>query len=107
MTRLSARAAIASLADPGSFVELPVPPRESPADGPLAWSGYDDSRARAELRTGERESVVTGTVRIGGHEATLISFEFGFLGGRWASAPETGSKPRTAMLARTGSPWCP
>ncbi|MFJ9075763.1 carboxyl transferase domain-containing protein [Streptomyces sp. NPDC102278] len=80
-TRLSARAAIASLADPGSFVELPVPPRESPADGPLAWSGYDDSRARAELRTGERESVVTGTVRIGGHEATLISFEFGFLGG--------------------------
>ncbi|MCY0918238.1 acetyl-CoA carboxylase [Streptomyces sp. H27-G5] len=81
MTRLSARAAIASLADPGSFVELPVPPRESPADGPLAWSGYDDSRARAELRTGERESVVTGTVRIGGHEATLISFEFGFLGG--------------------------
>ncbi|MER6389339.1 carboxyl transferase domain-containing protein [Streptomyces sp. NPDC001523] len=81
MTRLSARAAIASLADPGSFVELPVPPRESPADGPLAWSGYDESRARAELRTGERESVVTGTVRIGGHEATLISFEFGFLGG--------------------------
>ncbi|MER6515395.1 carboxyl transferase domain-containing protein [Streptomyces sp. NPDC001553] len=81
MTRLSARAAIASLADPGSFVELPVPPRESPVDGPLAWSGYDESRARAELRTGERESVVTGTVRIGGHEATLISFEFGFLGG--------------------------
>ncbi|MGI5449624.1 carboxyl transferase domain-containing protein [Streptomyces sp. CA-243310] len=81
MTRLSARAAIASLADPGSFAELPVPPRESPADGPLAWSGYDASRARAELRTGERESVVTGTVRIGGHEATLISFEFGFLGG--------------------------
>ncbi|MGW6972746.1 carboxyl transferase domain-containing protein [Streptomyces sp. NPDC054952] len=81
MTRLSARAAIASLADPGSFVELPIPPRESPADGPLAWSGYDESRARAELRTGERESVVTGTVRIGGHEATLISFEFGFLGG--------------------------
>ncbi|MER5774691.1 carboxyl transferase domain-containing protein [Streptomyces sp. NPDC002039] len=81
MTRLSARAAIASLADPGSFVELPVPPRESPADGPLAWSGYDESRARAELRTGERESVVTGTVRVGGHEATLISFEFGFLGG--------------------------
>ncbi|MFD5890837.1 carboxyl transferase domain-containing protein [Streptomyces sp. NPDC060334] len=81
MTRLSARAAIAYLADPGSFVELPVPPRESPVDGPLAWSGYDESRARAELRTGERESVVTGTVRIGGHEATLISFEFGFLGG--------------------------
>ncbi|MGW7461269.1 carboxyl transferase domain-containing protein [Streptomyces sp. NPDC054797] len=80
-TRLSARAAIASVTDAGSFTELPCPRRESPADGPLAWAGYDDSRARAAERTGEQESVVTGTARIGGREATLISFEFGFLGG--------------------------
>ncbi|MCX5014071.1 acetyl-CoA carboxylase [Streptomyces sp. NBC_00555] len=80
-TRLSARAAIASVTDPGSFTELPSPPRTSPADGPLAWTGYDASRARAEARTGERESVVTGTARIGGREAAVISFEFGFLGG--------------------------
>ncbi|MFB6617055.1 carboxyl transferase domain-containing protein [Streptomyces sp. NPDC085524] len=80
-TRLSARAAIASVTDPGSFAELPAPRRESPPDGPLAWEGYDDSRARASGRTGEQESVVTGTARIGGHEAALVSFEFGFLGG--------------------------
>ncbi|MFI5617588.1 carboxyl transferase domain-containing protein [Streptomyces sp. NPDC051567] len=82
-TRPSARAAIASVADPGSFTAFPAPhpPRKSPPDGPLAWTGYDDSRARAAGRTGEEESVVTGTVRIGGHEAALISFEFGFLGG--------------------------
>uniref|UniRef100_A0AAU2JP61 Acetyl-coenzyme A carboxylase carboxyl transferase subunits beta/alpha n=1 Tax=Streptomyces sp. NBC_00049 TaxID=2903617 RepID=A0AAU2JP61_9ACTN len=80
-TRLSARAAIASVADPGSFAELPAPRRESPADGPLAWSGYDASRARAAERTGEQESVVTGTALVGGREATVISFEFGFLGG--------------------------
>lgn len=80
-TRLSARAAIASVADPGSFAELPSPRRESPPDGPLTWAGYDDSRARAAARTGEQESVVTGTARIGGSEATVISFEFGFLGG--------------------------
>lgn len=80
-TRLSARAAIASVSDTGSFTELPAPGRESPADGPLGWTGYDDSRARAAERTGERESVVTGTARIGGREATVISFEFGFLGG--------------------------
>lgn len=80
-TRLSARAAIAALADPGSFAELPAPPRESPDDGPLGWTGYDASRARATARTGERESVVTGTARVGGREATVISFEFGFLGG--------------------------
>ncbi|MFD3720605.1 carboxyl transferase domain-containing protein [Streptomyces sp. NPDC058674] len=81
-TRLSARAAIASLADPGSFAELPVPQGESPPDGPLAWAGYDDTRARATQRTGEHESVVTGTARFGGGgRAVVISFEFGFLGG--------------------------
>ncbi|MET3983660.1 carboxyl transferase domain-containing protein [Streptomyces sp. PvR034] len=80
-TRLSARAAIDSVADPGSFAELPVPERESRPDGPLGWEGYDDSRARAAARTGERESVVTGTARVGGRETALISFEFGFLGG--------------------------
>ncbi|MGW8781796.1 carboxyl transferase domain-containing protein [Streptomyces sp. NPDC055796] len=80
-TRLSARAAIASVTDPGSFAELPAPQRESAPDGPLAWAGYDDSRARATARTGEEESVVTGTALIGGRQAALISFEFGFLGG--------------------------
>ncbi|MFE2141996.1 carboxyl transferase domain-containing protein [Streptomyces sp. NPDC059456] len=80
-TRLSARAAIASVTDPGSFAELPSAQRESAPDGPLAWAGYDDSRARATVRTGEQESVVTGTALIGGRQATVISFEFGFLGG--------------------------
>ncbi|MEU9176650.1 carboxyl transferase domain-containing protein [Streptomyces sp. NPDC048550] len=80
-TRLSARAAIASVTDPGSFTELPDPHRESAPDGPLTWAGYDDSRARAAARTGEEESVVTGTALIGGRQAALISFEFGFLGG--------------------------
>ncbi|MFD9337278.1 carboxyl transferase domain-containing protein [Streptomyces sp. NPDC060028] len=80
-TRLSARAAIASVTDPGSFAELPAPQRESAPDGPLGWSGYDDSRERAAARTGERESVVTGTALLGGRRATVISFEFGFLGG--------------------------
>ncbi|WP_030160555.1 carboxyl transferase domain-containing protein [Streptomyces sp. NRRL S-244] len=80
-TRLSARAAIASVTDPGSFAELPSPQRESAPDGPLAWAGYDDSRARATARTGEQESVVTGTALIGGRQAAVISFEFGFLGG--------------------------
>ncbi|MFJ3171047.1 carboxyl transferase domain-containing protein [Streptomyces roseus] len=80
-TRLSARAAIASVTDPGGFAELPAPHRDCAPDGPLAWAGYDDSRARATARTGEEESVVTGTALIGGHPATVISFEFGFLGG--------------------------
>ncbi|MFF5444771.1 carboxyl transferase domain-containing protein [Streptomyces sp. NPDC012888] len=80
-TRLSARAALDSVADPGTFAELPVPLDEDATDGPLAWAGYAESRERAAARTGERESVVVGTARIGGRAAVLVSFEFGFLGG--------------------------
>ncbi|MGR4879162.1 carboxyl transferase domain-containing protein [Streptomyces sp. LARHCF249] len=113
-TRLSARAAIASVTDPGSFTELPPPASTSTADGPLAWTGYDDSLARARARTGERESVVTGTARIGGREAALISFEFGFLGGSlgertgdrleaaYAHAREHGL-PLVSLIATGGS----
>ncbi|MDJ0383891.1 carboxyl transferase domain-containing protein [Streptomyces sp. G-G2] len=99
-TRLSARAAIASVADPGSFAELPAPARESRPDGPLGWDGYGDSRARAAARTGERESVVIGTARVGGRETALISFEFGFLGG--SLGEHTGDRLEAAYThART------
>ncbi|MCK8431930.1 acetyl-CoA carboxylase [Streptomyces sp. D2-8] len=79
--RLSARAVVTALADDGTFAELPAPTRQSRPDGPLAWPGYDASRARAAERTGEQESVVCGTARVGGIRAVLIAFEFGFLGG--------------------------
>ncbi len=63
------------------FTELPSAPRESEPDGPLAWQGYDASRARAAERTGEEESVVWGRAGVGTSAAVLIAFEFGFLGG--------------------------
>ncbi|MEU9152297.1 carboxyl transferase domain-containing protein [Streptomyces sp. NPDC048417] len=79
--RLSARQFLDLVADPGTFVELPSPVRESGPDGPLGWHGYDASRARAAERTGEEESVVVGTACVEGTAAVLIVFEFGFLGG--------------------------
>ncbi|MFD9938080.1 carboxyl transferase domain-containing protein [Streptomyces massasporeus] len=79
--RLSAREVVTALADDATFAELPAPARQSRPDGPLAWPGYDDSTARAAERTGEQESVVCGTARVGGVRAVLIAFEFGFLGG--------------------------
>ncbi|MBX9366154.1 carboxyl transferase domain-containing protein [Streptomyces sp. WAC04114] len=79
--RLSAREVVTALADDATFAELPAPARQWRPDGPLAWPGYDDSRARASERTGEQESVVCGTARVGGVRAVLIAFEFGFLGG--------------------------
>ncbi|WP_030606153.1 carboxyl transferase domain-containing protein [Streptomyces fulvoviolaceus] len=77
--RATAREVIALVAD--DFGELPYPERQSKPDGPLAWRGYDASRARAAERTGEEESVVCGTAHVEGTRAVLISFEFGFLGG--------------------------
>ncbi|WP_199434369.1 carboxyl transferase domain-containing protein [Qaidamihabitans albus] len=65
-----------------AFAEFPsedVP--ESGVDGPIGWRGYDEARARAGQRTGERESVVCGIGKVGDIEAVLIAFEFGFLGG--------------------------
>jgi acetyl-CoA carboxylase carboxyl transferase subunit beta len=77
--RLSARDALALVTD--DFTELPGPARQSRPDGPLAWQGYDASRARAAERTGEEESVVCGTASVEGTRAVLLAFEFGFLGG--------------------------
>ncbi|MFG1669923.1 carboxyl transferase domain-containing protein [Streptomyces sp. Y7] len=79
--RLAARQVLALMTDSSSFTELPHPERRSAPDGPLAWEGYDASRARAVERTGEQESVVCGTGTIDGTRAVLIAFEFGFLGG--------------------------
>ncbi|OIK26848.1 acetyl-CoA carboxylase [Streptomyces malaysiense] len=72
---------MALVTDDGTFTELASPESESRPDGPLAWQGYDASRARAAERTGEEESVVCGTAAVGGTRAVLIAFEFGFLGG--------------------------
>ncbi|GAB3005205.1 acetyl-CoA carboxylase [Amycolatopsis acidiphila] len=63
------------------FTEFDVPLSESDVDGPIDWLGYGSALERAEERTGERESVICGAGKIGDVEATLIVFEFGFLGG--------------------------
>ncbi|MEV1065883.1 carboxyl transferase domain-containing protein [Streptomyces sp. NPDC050263] len=81
--RASAREVIALVADDFHELahELAHKERDFGPDGPLAWPGYDDSRARAARRTGESESVVCGTASVEGTRAVLIAFEFGFLGG--------------------------
>ncbi|MFI6872617.1 carboxyl transferase domain-containing protein [Streptomyces sp. NPDC050400] len=57
----------------------PPPPPDNP--NPLDWPDYDPARARAATRTGEHESVLTGTAEIDGTRAVVIAFEFGYLGG--------------------------
>ena len=94
--RLSARQVLDLVTDPGTFAELPHPARHSPPDGPLAWQGYEASRARAAGRTGEEESVVVGTARVEGTAAVLIAFEFGFLGG--SLGERTGDRLEAAYV---------
>ncbi|MFE3179974.1 carboxyl transferase domain-containing protein [Streptomyces violascens] len=80
--RMSARQAITAVATTfEEFEELGVAEGDFPANGPLAWSGYGTSRARATERTGEKESVVCGMATVEGRPCVLLSFEFGFLGG--------------------------
>ncbi|WP_439376537.1 carboxyl transferase domain-containing protein [Amycolatopsis lexingtonensis] len=79
MSRLPAREVVEAIAN--GFTEFPTPLRDEPADGPIGWPGYREARSAAEARTGEKESVVCGTAKIGDVEAVLIAFEFGFLGG--------------------------
>ncbi|MBT3151265.1 acetyl-CoA carboxylase [Streptomyces sp. CHD11] len=92
--RLSAREAAAAVTD--DFTELPTRIREPVPDGPLHWPGYDAAHTRAAGRTGERESVICGTARIGGTEAVVAAFEFGFLGG--SLGERTGDRLEAAYV---------
>ncbi|KAB1148812.1 acetyl-CoA carboxylase [Streptomyces luteolifulvus] len=96
--RLSARETLALVTD--DFTELPRPARDAKPDGPLAWQGYDASRARAAERTGETESVVCGTASVEGTRAVLIAFEFGFLGG--SLGERTGDRLEAAYAYARG-----
>ncbi len=112
MSRASARSVVEEIST--GFEDLPVPRSEEPDDGPIEWLGYREAREAAEKRTGEDESVVCGTARIGGVEAMLIAFEFGFLGGSigqrtgdrveaaFARAVESGL-PVVSLIATGGS----
>jgi acetyl-CoA carboxylase alpha subunit len=90
----SARDLLDSIAT--SFTEWrPQASGESVVDGPIAWRGYDDARARAAVRTGESESVVCGQATVGDIEVALVVFEFGFLGG--SIGEETGRRVATTF----------
>jgi acyl-CoA carboxylase subunit beta len=77
------------------FAEFSAPAGGPVADGPIGWSGYREAHRRAAERTGERESVICGVGKLGDVEATLIAFEFGFLGGSLGS--RTGDRIEAAF----------
>ncbi|MDX3658797.1 carboxyl transferase domain-containing protein [Streptomyces sp. ID05-26A] len=76
--------------------EVDGSPRWPGTDGPLGWAGYDDQLSRAAALTGEHESVVCGTARIGEVSAVVVAFEFGFLGGSLGT--RTGARIEQAFV---------
>jgi acetyl-CoA carboxylase carboxyl transferase alpha subunit/acetyl-CoA carboxylase carboxyl transferase beta subunit len=79
--RLTARARIELLVDPGSFTETTFPPG---APDPLSFTDvrdYPDRLQEATRRSGESEAVVVGAARIGGADVVVAVMDFAFLGG--------------------------
>lgn len=75
--RISARDALAAIADPDSFIAWEG--LSSPDGGDLPeYSGDLDAAARA---TGVDEAVLAGEVLVGGVRCAALAWEFGFLGG--------------------------
>ncbi|OXM55709.1 carboxyl transferase domain-containing protein [Amycolatopsis alba] len=99
MSRSSARSVIEQIAT--GFEDLDVPRSAEPTDGPIDWPGYRAAREAAEKRTGEDESVLCGTARIGDVEAVVIAFEFGFLGG--SIGRRTGDRVEAAFARAVAS----
>ena len=85
-----ARAALDAVAT--HLIELEYRPVSA---DPLEWPGYQGDLDAARARSGESESVVTAEGRISGQKATIIAFEFDFLGGSIGEA--TGRRITSAI----------
>jgi acyl-CoA carboxylase subunit beta len=82
---MPSRARIEMLADEGTFRELD---RDLVSVDPLGFADHKSYRVRLEearRETGVREAVTSGFCRIGGLQAVLVVFDFGFLGGTMGS----------------------
>jgi acetyl-CoA carboxylase carboxyl transferase alpha subunit len=78
--RVGARELLAWLAPEAQ--DVPVP---GGRPDPLGWPEHDRLRDDAAARAGTDESVVVVRGRVGGTEAVLVAWEFGFLGGSMGS----------------------
>ena len=79
------QARISLLADEDTFRELD---RDLVSVDPLRFADHKSYRVRlqeARRETGVREAVTAGFCRIGGYQAVLVVFDFGFLGGTMGS----------------------
>ncbi len=83
--RISARARLDLLVDPGSFEERNATIRSL---DPLHFKdqkNYPDRIKAAKKATGMEDALLSGVANIGGHRVSLCALEFGFMGGSMGS----------------------
>ncbi len=83
--RISARARLDLLVDPGSFEERNATIRSL---DPLHFKdqkSYPDRVKAAKKATGMEDALLSGLARIGGHRVSFCCLEFGFMGGSMGS----------------------
>lgn len=105
-TPLTARTLIDMTVDPGTWRSWDVAPEHGVMD-----SSYEQALARAQVRTGTDEAVVTGQALVQGRRVALVVSEFGFLGGsigratsrRIIAAIERATRERLPLLAAPSS----
>ena len=84
--RMTCRERIRLLADEGSFEEINAQvSTHDPLNFADASGSYTDKAAKAKAKTGETESVVTGTATLDGIPLVLAVMDFSFLGGSLSS----------------------
>jgi acetyl-CoA carboxylase carboxyl transferase subunit beta len=84
--RMSARARMNLLVDPGSFEERDATIR---SQDPLHFKdqkAYPDRIKAAKKATGMEDALLSGVATVGEHRVSLCALEFGFLGGSMGSA---------------------
>lgn len=85
--RVSARQRIAMVTDSGSFEERD---KDMVPGNPLSFPGYPEKLKKARISSGENESVVCGTAKIGGYACGIFAMDGNFIMGSMGSV--TGEK---------------
>lgn len=83
--RLSAKQRIDMLADKGSFQELFEDIAPVDALNFFDTQSYKDRIEKAQIKSGNKDSVITGICTIDGHRTTLGVMDFNFMGGSMGS----------------------
>jgi acetyl-CoA carboxylase carboxyl transferase subunit beta len=101
---MPARARIAWLADPGSFVEEAQDVRSTDPLEFFDLRPYAERLSEAELNTGLGEAIVVGRASLDGHPVELAVMDFSFLGGSMGSAVGERYVRACDAAAERGSP---